>query len=132
MSNSLTIQHNGATANLSRRTNLSHARFRAIVGKMTAFYASLATELHEDLTTVDVSLSEFAEISAQCSDASGFSAANPADAISDLESKCRAWLMDVDPDFADKLREGLKTVNRSWGERATAPTPLPEDADPEA
>ncbi len=131
MSNSVTIKHNGASATLSRRTNLSHARFRAIVGKMTAFYAELATELHEDLTTVDVSLSEFAEISAQVNKAKGFQAAAPSDALADLQDKCRAWLIDVDPDFSDQLRDGLKEVNRSWGEKATAPTPLAEDADPQ-
>ncbi len=131
MPNSVTIKQNGASVTLSRRTNLSHARYRAILGKMTAFYAELAAELKVDPTTVDVSLSEFAELSAQVDKAKGFKAAEPTDAIADLQAKCRAWLVDVDPDFSDKLRDGLKEVNRSWGERATAPTPLPEDADPE-
>lgn len=123
------IEYKGEKITLLRRTNASKAAYRVISAKLLRVFNRLAAELHLEPETIDAAMVDFGLISSQIQDASA-RFARAGDSEDELLNKARYWLLEMDPDLTDMLTAALVELNYSWHDRATAPQPLPEDADP--
>lgn len=124
-----TITVGGESYTLRRRTNASRAYLRLLLGKTTDLIEALAEQTKLDKDAVDSMLLDYLLLSSQIV-GSEWVFALPSDSTEKLMKKCVHWMLHFNPDATDALIEGLYELNQSWGDRATAPPPLPEDADP--
>lgn len=124
-----TITVGGESYTLRRRTNASRAYLRLLLGKTTDLIEALAEQTKLDKDAVDSMLLDYLLLSSQIVGGEAVFAL-PSDKPDTLMQKCVRWMLDFNPDATDALIEALYELNQAWGDRATAPLPLPEDADP--
>lgn len=123
-----TVTAGGESFTVRRRTNLSVMIRNGLISQFAALFDELSKEIGRDANAVDGALTRYAQISSQAQPHAMLAAST--DSKEELYTKCKAWLLDVNPDICDVLWDTAVVLNRSWGSEATAPTPLAKDADP--
>lgn len=124
------VQMGGVSIQVHRKTNLSEAKYKSLLSKFALFYRALAKELDAEPDTVDVALSRYARMVSQtiCIESAALELPQPHDTLDTLTNKCRAYLLDFDPDITDLWYEAVDEVNQSWVDAAITPIPLGDDA----
>lgn len=127
---SKTVQVGGVSIQVHRKTNLSEAKYKSLLGKFALFYRALATDLDAEPEMVDVALSRFARMTSQtfCIDGATLELPQPHDTLDTLVVKCRAYLLEFNPDITELWSDAVEEVNQSWVDAAITPVPLGEDA----
>lgn len=123
-----TVTFGGVQYVARRRSNLNKIDLRYYRRMVSLFYEVLALDLGYPLDTVATALVDYIEISAQVT--GGTVLLTRQDSAEAFQTKCKAWLEDVDPDLGDLLIDAVNTVNATQPDRALAPEPLPDNADP--
>ena len=114
-----------------RRTNLNKVNTNYYKGAIALFYETLAAELNESAEDVATALIDFAYISGQTT--GGLVLLKPTDNFPEIEAKCRDWLTNSElADLGDLLTKAVNDLNTVQADRALAPDPLPDSADPKA
>lgn len=114
-----------------RRTNINKVNINYYKGAISVCYQLLATELNEDTDDVATALLDYAQISGQVS--GGAVLLKPTDNFGEIEVKCRGWLTNSDlVDLGDILTKVVNDLNTVQADKALAPDPLPDNADPKA
>lgn len=114
-----------------RRTNLNEVNTRYFKRLIAVFYEGLAESLGADPEQVATVLVDYAHICGQVT--GGTALLLRADAPDVFQAKCKAWLIDDTLfELGQVLTELVNQVNAVQPDRALAPDPLPEGADPKA
>lgn len=123
-----TVTAGGESFTVRRRTNLSEMIRNGLISQFAGLFDELAAEIAHDANAVDGALTRYAQISSQAQPHAMLAAST--DSKEELYTKCKAWLLDVNPVICDVLWHTVIGLNRTWGSEDTAPTPLAKDADP--
>lgn len=126
---SVVVNFEGVPVTVHPQTNLSYARFQSIIAKMFVFSQDLANAMDCDIDEILVSLSEFAQMSSQCSKHPKFALST--DSIETLHDKSKAWLLES-PDEYENLRNAAERVKTALIDPATSPLGVSELADPKS
>jgi len=114
-----------------RRTNLNEVNTRYFKRLIAVFYEGLAESLAADPEQVATVLVDYAHICGQVT--GGTALLLRADPPEVFQAKCKAWLIDDTLfELGQALTELVNQVNAVQPDRALAPDPLPEAADPKA
>lgn len=126
-----TIEVGGVRYVARRRTNLNEVNTRYFKRLIAIFYSGLAVDLDADPEQVATALLDYAHISGQVT--GGTALLLRSDTPETVQEKCKAWLIDDALfELGTALTELVNEVNAVQPDRALAPDPLPEDADPKA
>lgn len=126
-----TITVDGVQYVARRQTNANEANTRYFKRMLAIMYKTIAIELDLDEEQVAIVLLDYAQISGQVT--GGVALLKRGDNDQQFTDKFKAWLMDDSLfELGQALTQLVNDVNKAQPDRALAPDPLPEEADPKA
>lgn len=125
------VEYGGVQYTAFRRTNYLKQDVTYFRRVIAILHEDLIKELKLDAQKAIPALVDFANISALCT--GGAVLMDRYDAPEVLQEKCRQWLTnEALTELGDLLEKAVNEVNASNPDRALAPDPLPDSADPKA
>lgn len=123
--NSITVERLGTTVTIQRRTVLSDARYRALLARVAPHLEAIATAVNEGSEVVDFALTKYCRLVSQVTGGERLPVAfvTLADDGEQIQAKCVAYLIEVNPELLEAWDGGLQEIDATWNAPELTPNP---------